>query len=164
MRRKNSFESIALRTSVLTNSFLKQEISSDSLNAEINGMSYSADAMIYVMKMNKESFSIHEAASSNDLKDEFIYKDLQKILGGKKVFRENQVFEKVFRTYLIFTGYPLKIDGKIQGAILIFSPINNINHNISRMNYILWISAVVVFIISIPFIYLELTENFKTYS
>lgn len=152
--KKNSFESIALRTSVLTNSYLKQEISSESLNAEINGMSYSADAMIYVMKMDKKSFSIHEAVSSNDLKDDFIYRDLQKILDGKKVFRENQYSEK-FETYLIFTGYPLKINGKIHGAILIFSPINNINHNISRMNYILWISAVVIFIISIPFIYLN---------
>lgn len=150
--KRNSFEAIARRTTTLTESYINHKISSSELNSAINGMSYSADAMIYVLEIDKDAFSYKDSLSSRGLSDDFISTDMVKILNGQNVFRQNE-YSKEFETDVIFSGYPLTINQQIQGTILIFCPVRNINQNVNKMNYMLWISAVIVFLISIPFIF-----------
>ena len=149
--KKASFESIAKRTGILTQAYQEGKINYDELNASINGMSYSADAMIYVIKIKKEDFAHEKVLSTQGFTDDFIYEDLKYILEGKQVFRKNEYSQKL-ETYVAYMGYPLKLDSKIEGVILLFCPINNINQNIMQMNQILWLCAGAIFMMSIPVI------------
>lgn len=152
--KKASFESIAKRTGILTQAYEEGQINYNDLNASINGMSYSADAMIYVIKIKKEDFTEEKVLSSQGFTDDFIYEDLSYILDGKQVFRKNEYSQKL-ETYVAYMGYPLKINSKIEGAILMFCPINNINQNIMQMNQLLWLCAGAIFMMSIPVILLS---------
>jgi signal transduction histidine kinase len=149
--KKDSFEAIAKRTQILTENFTNGNMTLEELNAAINGMSYSADAMIYVIQIDKESFSQGKELQHQGFTDDFVYEDLSTVLDGKQVFRKNVYSEKL-ETYVVYMGYPLKINAEIKGAIILFCPINNINQNVMQMNQILWLCAGIIFLISIPII------------
>ncbi|MHC1723802.1 MAG: ATP-binding protein [Aminipila sp.] len=152
--KKDSFEIIAKRIGILTEKYTEGVLSQEELNAAVNGISYSADAMIYVIQLDKDSFSQEKELGNQGFTDEFVYKDLSTVLDGKQVFRKNEYSQKL-ETYVAYMGYPLKINAEIKGAILMFCPINNINQNIMQMNRLLWGCGVIIFIISIPVIYIN---------
>ncbi|QHI71636.1 sensor histidine kinase [Aminipila terrae] len=152
--KKESFQSMAKRIGILTEKYAKGAMSQEELNAVINGMSYSADAMIYVIQIDKESFSKEKNLKFQGFTDKFVYNDLSEILKGNQIFRKNQYSEKL-ETYVAYMGYPLKINAEIKGAILMFCPIYNINQNIMRMNLILWTCGGIIFLMSVPFIFIN---------
>ena len=149
--KKDSFEAMARRTGTLTEKFTDGVMSLEELNANINGMSYSSDAMIYVIKIDKDSFLYEKELKYQGFIDDFVYEDLSSVLDGKQVFRKKEYSEKL-ETYVAYMGYPLKINTEIKGAILMFCPINNINKNVMQMNRILWLCGGIIFFISIPVI------------
>ena len=152
--KRDNLESVAQRANSLTQDFFDQRISEKELNSAINAMGYSTESVIYILKINKEQFENQPELSLNDLNMEFIVQDMKLVLDGQKVFREKRYSEN-FGTYVLFTGYPLTINGKIEGSILLLCPISNINQNIAHMNVIIWIVAVAMIIMSVPLIYLN---------
>lgn len=149
--KKESFNAIAKKTNIVTENYVRGDITHNELNAEINGMSYSSDVMIYVIEVDKEALEQEKILDYQGINDDFVYDDLSVIVNGKKVFRKNE-YSKKFETYVAYMGYPLNINNEIKGAILMFCPINNINKNIMEMNRILWMVSVIIFFLSIPLI------------
>lgn len=152
--KKDSFEIIAKRIGILTEKYAEGVMSLEELNSAVNGMSYSADAMIYVIQIDKDSFSQGKELPYQGFADKFVYEDLSTVLEGKQVFRKNEYSQKL-ETYVAYMAYPLKINTEIKGAILMFCPLNNINQNIMQMNKILWGFGAVIILISIPVIYIN---------
>nr|WP_315024407.1 HAMP domain-containing sensor histidine kinase [uncultured Aminipila sp.] len=152
--KKDSFEIIAKRIGVLTEKYTEGVMSQEELNAAVNGISYSADAMIYVIQIDKNSFSQEKELQYQGFTDQFVYEDLSTVLDGKQVFRKNEYSQKL-ETYVVYMGYPLKNNTEIKGAILMFCPINNINQNIMKMNQILWSCGAIIILISIPVIFIN---------
>ncbi len=152
--KKESFEVIAKRIEILTEKYTAGTMSLEGLNSAVNGMSYSADAMIYVIQIDKDSFSQGKELTYQGVTDKFVYEDLSTVLNGKQVFRKNEYSQKL-ETYVVYMGYPLKIKTEIKGAILMFCPINNINQNIMKMNRILWSCCAMIMLISIPIIFIN---------
>lgn len=152
--KKDSFEIIAKRIGILTEKYAEGAMSLEELNSAVNGMSYSTDAMIYVIQIDKDSFSQGKKMPLQGFTDKFVYEDLSKVLDGKQVFRKNEYSQKL-ETYVAYMGYPLKNNTEIKGAILMFCPINNINQNIMKMNRILWSCGAIIILISIPIIFIN---------
>ena len=152
--KRNNLELIAQRANSLTQDFFDEKITEKELNSAISAMGYSTESVIYILKINKKQFDNQQELSLSGLNEEFIVQDLKLVLDGQKVFREKRYSEH-FGTYVLFTGYPLTINGKLEGAILLLCPISNINQNIAHMNLIIWIVAVAMIIVSVPLIYLN---------
>jgi len=143
---------VAQKANSLTQDFYKQKISEQELNAAVNGMAYSTSSVIYILKINQAQFDKQQGLSLNGLDEGFVARNVKLVLEGQKVFEEKQYSED-FGTYVLFTGYPLTINEKIEGAILILCPISNINKIVAHMNLIILVVAAVMIILSVPFIY-----------
>jgi len=151
--KRANLESIALRANSLTQDFYNQKISEKELKSAINAMGYSTESVIYILEIDKEQFENQQELSLSGLNMEFIAQDLKLVLNEQKVFRER--YSEDFATYVLFTGYPLMINGAIEGAILLLCPMSNINQNIAHMKLIIWGVALVMIIVSLPLIYLN---------
>ncbi len=152
--KRHNLEAIALKVISLTQDFKNNTIKAEELNAAVNAMGYSSDAIIYALEIDKAKLAENQLLKIDGLNDTFVPGDIFKILKGETVFR-NKEYSKDFGTNVLFTGYPLKVNDKIIGAVLIFCPISDINQNIAHMNLIIWLAALFVIMASIPFIYLN---------
>ena len=152
--KRTNLEATAKRVGLLTEQFINNDIGAQELSASIDAMGYSTDAIIYSLKISRAQFLENQGVNLEGLNDAFVPGDIIKILNGETVFRNRQ-YSKDFGTYVLFTGYPLRANGSIIGAILVFCPINDIDRNISNMNFTIWLAALLAIIASIPFIYMN---------
>ncbi len=117
-------------------------ISQKELNRTVDSAGYITDSKIYVLRLEKEALANIESLNiSGDLDEKYLFDDLRRIIDGETVFRRNQHSEK-FGTRVVFLGVPWRQKDGISGAILMFSPVNEINRNAAKMNYVIWISAI----------------------
>lgn len=143
----------AKKVNRLVTSYLGGIITKQELDSSINAIGYVTDSSIYVIRaglksiQNKKDIKIGEG-----LDESFLINDLKQILNNKTVFHRNQYSSK-FDMYVAFTGFPLKDENEIKGAILIFSPINEINRETAKINKIIWTSALILILISGILIY-----------
>jgi len=152
--KKGSLEAAALKTVSLAEDYLKDDISGDELAIAVNAMGYSTDAMIYVLKIDPNKFAESKALSINGISDAFVSSNMGKILDGQPVYLEKQYSED-FGLYVLFAGYPLKMDAEVKGAVLLFCPIGNISSDIASVNRTFGFAALVVMLLSVPLIYLN---------
>lgn len=147
--KEKSLKFAAEKVNDVVNSFNRKEISKKELEANLNSMGYITDSSIYVLNITKESLGTE---TSGGFIEENLIEDLRTILNDNSVFRKEQ-YSKIMNTSVVFYGLPLKVDGKINGAIVLFSPMDNINSDITRINLIIWGIALIAVIISGIFIY-----------
>lgn len=150
--KQKDLENTAYKVSQLVNGLDKKNITSDQLSTSLDSMGYITDSKIYVVRVDKSSLENKSIKLGEELEDNYLIKDLRKILDGKKVFRRDQ-YSKNFDMYVVFVGVPWKDDTGICGAILLFSPVNEIKSNIAMLNLIIWCTAVVFIAISAVIIY-----------
>ncbi|WP_353853003.1 ATP-binding protein [Dehalobacter restrictus] len=150
--KKETLDLVAQKANLLTQDYNKQKISEQELNAAVNGMAYSTSSVIYILKIDKAQFDRQQGMALNGLDESFVARNVKLVLSGQTVFQEKQ-YAKDLGTYVLFTGYPLTINEKIEGAILILCPISNINKIVANMNLIILVVAIAMIILSVPFIY-----------
>ena len=152
-QKQKELEKIGYYVSELVNKLENKELSLTELNASLDAMGYISDSMIYAIRIDKKALENPNSIQlSEDLKESYLLSDLQKILNGENVFRKKQYSQK-FDAYVVFSGIPWKTNAGITGAILLFSPISQINSNITKLNLIIWIMALVLIILSALVIY-----------
>lgn len=150
--KRQTLDMIAQKANSLTSEFYEKKISEQELNAEVSGMAYSTTAVIYILKIDQTQFDKQQGLALNGLDQGFMAQNIRLVLAGQRVFQEKQYAEDL-GTYVIFAGYPLTINGVIEGVILILCPISNLNQTVAHMNLIILAVAVSMIIVSIPFIY-----------
>ncbi len=150
--KRNNLEAAAKKVTLLTSDFMNKKIEAAELSAAIDAMGYSTGAIIYALKIDRAKFEKDQAFRVDGLNDTFVPGDILKILDGQTVFRNKQYSED-FGTYVLFIGYPLTVNERNIGAVLLFCPINDINQNVNQMNLAIWLAACLVIIGSMPFIY-----------
>ena len=150
--KRNNLEAAAKKVTSLTSDYMNKKIAASELNAAIDAMGYSTGAIIYALEIDRAKFEKDQAFRVDGLNDTFVPGDILKILDGQTVFRNKQ-YSKDFGTHVLFVGYPLIVNERNIGAVLLFCPINDINQNINQMNLSIWLAACLVIIGSIPFIY-----------
>lgn len=152
-QKQKELEKTGYYVSELVNKLENKVISQTELNASLDAMGYISDSMIYVIRIDKKALETPKSIQlGEDLEESYLLSDLQKILDGENVFRKKQYSQK-FDTYVVFSGIPWKTNSGISGAILLFSPISQINSNITKLNLVIWIMAIVLIILSALVIY-----------
>lgn len=132
----------------LVNKLERKEISQTELNSSLDSMGYISDSMIYALRVDKKTLENPKSIQlGEDLEESHLLSDLQTILNGENVFRKKQYSQKL-DMYVVFSGIPWKSDSEISGAILLFSPISQINNNITKLNLVIWIMALVLILLS----------------
>ncbi|HEY8911377.1 MAG TPA: HAMP domain-containing sensor histidine kinase [Desulfosporosinus sp.] len=152
-QKQQELEKTGYYVSELVNKLEKKDMSQTELNASLDAMGYISDSMIYALRIDKKALENPKSIQlSEDLKESYLLSDLQKILNGENVFRKKQ-YSKKFDAYVVFSGIPWKTSSGITGAILLFSPISQINSNLTKLNLFIWIMAIVLILISALVIY-----------
>jgi signal transduction histidine kinase len=117
------------------------KISQKELNQTVDSAGYITDSKIYVVRLEKEAFENAESFTlGEDLEEKYLIEDLGRILDGETVFRRDQYSSK-FGMRVVFSGVPWTGTDGISGAILMFSPVNEINRNANKMNLVIWATA-----------------------
>lgn len=144
---KERMSDIALKTESLYINKQNGFISESSLQDYIDAMAYITRSKLYILNINENNInSLKNFELANEDLDQYLYQDLKDILKGNEVFRNSQ-YSETFNTRMIFYGRPIVIDGKINGQIIIFSPISSVNKNIQFMVTIIACIAIISMII-----------------
>lgn len=154
-QKQKELEKTGSYVNVLVNKLGRKEISQAEFNTSLDAMGTISDAKIYVIRIDKESLANPKSLQlGEDLEISNLISDLVKILNGKNVFRKKQ-YSQAFDTYVVFSGIPWKTDSGIAGAILLFSPMTQIYSNITKLNLVIWLTALVFILLSAVVIYLN---------
>jgi HAMP domain-containing protein len=148
--------SAAVKVNQLALEYTRGEKSKESLDSGIDALGFATGAKIYLVRMDKAFlFSKDAGAFAKEMQDSYLPEDLEQILGGQTVYRQN-IYSDLFDMPVVFTGVPWKTDTSVQGAILMFAPIEGIVASMMDINLAIWltglgfilISAVVIFFAS----------------
>jgi methyl-accepting chemotaxis protein len=149
--KRKSLESVASKVVSMTEDFYQGEIKIEELNIAINAMGYSTNSMVYVLKINPADFKI-EDLKLKGLEEVITQQDMEKILAGEKIYNKKK-YSKDFETDVLIVGYPLVVSNEVKGAVIVFCPENNLNKYITQMDLKIWLSALIVFLLSLIPIY-----------
>lgn len=150
--KKKVLASAAVKVEHLFKSYQNGKLSKDELQLAINNLGYLSDATIYVLKADKNSLNNQASQRlAQEISEDYLIDDLRGILNGKTVYRKKQ-FAQALDTDVLFYGSPLMLEQEMQGAILVFSPLNPIRSYLARINGIIGGTALLAMIISFFFI------------
>lgn len=138
--KKQDLQAAAAKTGELVNRYYANEINLKELNESLNLLGYMTDARIYAVKLTKQALARDHLTLNQKNLDGYLLQDLQDILDGQEVFRQEQYSDSL-HSNIVFLGLPLKAGPEIEGAILLFSPLDALSINISRINMFIWLSA-----------------------
>ena len=154
-KKEDSLNTVAKKVQDVADQYRNDELSKKELEAYLNSMGYTTDSSIYILKLNKETLeNTKSLEEENEFMDGYLIDDLKEILEDNVIFRKEH-YSKALDTFVVFLGVPLKSDLGIEGSILIFSPVNEITSNITRMNLIIWGISLIAMILSGFFIYIN---------
>lgn len=154
-----NLERVAIRVNALTQNYMDGTMTNGELSAAVNAMGESSETIIYVLKISPEEWALKPSLSVDGLNDNFVGEALESVLKGDTIFIE-QIYSKDFDTFVLLTGHPLlkrsetgaENKPEIIGAVLLLTPVSDINRQISKMTIIIWSVALGVILISLPFI------------
>ena len=151
--KRTSLENAAYKINLLANDYYKNRISIEELESSLDSMGFITDSKIYLVKLDRQSLDSPQTLEIGEgLEENYLLDDLKKVMEGKTVFHQKQYSDK-FDMYMVFTGVPWKTDKGIEGAILLFSPVNHVTDNITRINLVIWLTALFFTVFSTIIIY-----------
>ena len=152
--KKTSLLSAAFEVNQSAKDWENRKITQNELSYQLDSLGSVTNSKIYIVRVSKEDLKHPETLGiGENLKESYLLGDLSGILGGNTVFRNKQ-YSKEFDMYVVFTGVPWRTDKGIEGAILLYSPVNRITKTIADLNLTIWLIAAVFLVISAVVIYL----------
>lgn len=129
------------RMEELARAYHAKKISQQELLQTANALGSVTDSRIYVLlggKIPDLKFLTKEARENPGSSE--ILEDLQKILAGETLVRK-KFFSDQLNMYVVFAGMPVYLDGAVSGAILLLSPLEQINRTLFNVYKIIWLTA-----------------------
>lgn len=153
--KEKSLNFVAAKVQEVANQYKDGELSKKELEAYLNSLGYITDSSIYILKLDEDDLeNSGNLQEINEFMGGSLIDDLKKVLDDNIVFRK-KLYSEALDTFVVFLGVPLKVDSKIQGTILIFSPVSQITSSVTGMNLIIWGIALVALVLSTIFIYIN---------
>lgn len=144
-------DGVADKTISAANDFAAGELSQPELNEIINAMAYIANAKIYVVQASSDAL---DALNLGDrLEGQYIEDAMQTVLTGERVFLRRQ-YSVGFDAQVLFAAYPWEDSSGIRGAILLFSPEEDISAIVANIRLVTWLTAATFVLIGGIIIYL----------
>ncbi len=144
-------DSVAEKTQDAANKFLTGEISQTELTEIINAMAYVTNAKIYVVQASADA--VEEIELGDRLSGQYIRDALEAVLQGENVFLRRQ-YSEGFDAQVLFAAYPWKDSTGIRGAILLFSPEEDVSAIVASIRLATWLTAAAFVLIGGFIIYL----------
>ncbi len=131
-------DSVAVKTAAAADRFIAGEISQTALTEIINSLAYVSNAKIYVLQANKAA--VEGIDLSGKLEGQYIRDALETVFSGERVFLRRQ-YSQGFDAQVLFAAYPWYDGDAIRGALLIFSPEEDISAIVSGVRLATWLTA-----------------------
>jgi signal transduction histidine kinase len=143
-QKKISFEQAAYKISTLSESYMKNQIPQKQLESVIDSLAIVTDSKIYVAALNRQD--IKNKQNVDQLNITFLTQVLNDVLDGKIVFKQRQYSNNIDESAVIL-GYPLRLNGKVMGAVLLISPVKSVENLITNMNLFIAAAAVIIMLV-----------------
>jgi len=144
-------DSVAEKTAAAANKFSAGEVSQDTLTEIINSMAYVTNTKIYVVQASADA--IADIDLGNRLSGQYIRDALETVLQGERVFLRRQ-YSEGFDAQVLFAAYPWEDATGIRGAILLFSPEEDVSSIVANIRLVTWLTAAAFLLIGGAIIYL----------
>lgn len=144
----------AKRINVLANDYIAGYLNKSQLVSNLNSIGYVSESGIYIVRADFRYLSGQKTLDiDKELMEVQLIDDIKIILKNKTVYYKSK-YLKSYETYVVFTGVPLKDNGKVTGAILLFTPLDSITEYIGSLIWTIWLIALFAILISSIFIYI----------
>lgn len=144
-------DSVAEKTAAAADEYAAGDISQAELTNIINSMAYIANAKIYIVQTSESA--LDDIDLGGRLSGQYIKDALQTVFSGRQVFLRRQ-YSKGFDAQVLFAAYPWSAGTDIRGAILLFSPEEDISAIVSGLRLVTWLTAAAFVLIGGFIIYL----------
>ena len=135
-RKAQKLDDIAYQTSIAADAYAAGEITHLELQQIINAMGYIMDTKIFVIKAaDTGDIALNGMFSSDILND-----TLKQVKNGQSVFVRD-LYAKNFDDWMSLAAYPWENNDSASGAILLFSPEENISEVVCEIQHVIWITA-----------------------
>lgn len=155
-RKQGQLVSAGQRVEELARDYNSGIMERDELTRTVNSLGHVTDSRIYVLmsKGLSELKSLdgrpQDPSGGNQLVD-----DIKRIMDGETLIRKKQ-FSNQLNTYVVFVGLPIFINSDVNGVVLLFSPLDQINKTLFEVYKIIWgtaaaslaLAALIIFIVS----------------
>jgi signal transduction histidine kinase len=140
------------------NNMYQGALGQEGLDEALYSIGYGMDARIYALEINWEDLASLQASA--DTSGE-LARDLISIMQGKEVFRK-QKYNRPTDSYMVFYGMPLLVDGIPRGAIIQYSPVEQIRSGLFQVYRQIWAIGAFVAVLSAVVIYLYAARTAKS--
>lgn len=144
------------RVEDLARQFSAQSITKDELIRTVNYLGEVTDSRIYVLMGQKlAGLKYIDIQAQPGLMDKELLEEINKILNGETLTRK-KYFSNQMNMYVLFVGMPVFINNGINGVILLFSPLAQVNKTLIQIYKIIWgttavsllLAAVIILVMS----------------
>lgn len=132
-----------------------RKISQQELEEIAGALGAVTDSRIYVLfgpKIAELKYLTKEEGREDSGSGE-ILEDLKKILAGETLVKK-KFFSSQLNIYVVFVGLPVYLDGAVGGAVLLFSPLEQINRTLFGVYKIIWLTAAASLVLAAAVIFL----------
>jgi signal transduction histidine kinase len=160
--KENSLASGAQQVNDYYVAWLNGGISRESFEKSTDAIGRVMDSVIYTVEAEEdELIRYHEENLAKGVKDSYIIEDLIDIMENGQVFRkENYSVEQ--DTYMVYHGLSLTVDGVVRGAILQYSPVEQIRSGLLQIYIQIWAAGAIMAVVGIVVIYLYSTRTTRS--
>ena len=142
-------------------SWIWGEIGQESFYKAVDALGAVMDSKIYVLDVDGDALVQYYLELGEDSVSSYIVADLVSIVNGQEVFRR-QEYSVQRDTYMVYHGAPLTVDGVVVGAILQFSPVEQIFSGLLSIYAQVWGVGSIMGVIGIILIYLYSANTTKS--
>ncbi|MEW6183872.1 MAG: ATP-binding protein [Bacillota bacterium] len=129
-------------------------LDSAALKRSLDLIGYATNSRVYVLNIRGDSLTSLEAARTPaGLVEQDLFKDIEKILGGKTVFSYRR-FISTLEMPVVFAGIPLTTGQETNGVILFLAPLTAVEKPLSAVNRVLIQSSLAVVVVAVLVIFL----------
>ncbi|TCO78694.1 sensor histidine kinase [Marinisporobacter balticus] len=132
--------------------YLNRDISRERLNLELQAVERFLDTRIWVI----DKSGIIYGVSSDEKKwigKQITTKDMLEVLEGNIIVKKG-IYEEIGKTPMVTVGMPIFINGQVDNAIIMHSPLYGITKAIKEVHKIIWTAMSISFFISFIILYI----------
>ncbi|MBB6216741.1 signal transduction histidine kinase [Anaerosolibacter carboniphilus] len=132
--------------------YLNHYITKERLDLELQSVERFLDTRIWILDKRGYIYGV----SSNEkewIGKQITAKEMVDVLKGRIIVKKG-TFQGTWQTPMLTVGMPILVNGQVENAIIMHSPLYVINNTIQEVHKIIWVTMAISFIISSVVIYI----------
>ncbi|GBF33803.1 osmosensitive K+ channel histidine kinase KdpD [Desulfocucumis palustris] len=152
-QKKRELQSAGKSVEALARKYGEDEISQGELVQAVNTAGEVAGARVVLLQgENLNEINTPDRDGMNGDTRDGLAEDVKEVLKGQTLVRK-KYYSSYMNMYVVFVGVPVMIDGQVEGAVLLFSPLDRINEALLSIYRLIWSTAFISIIIASAVIY-----------